>query len=517
MLAEAGEEDQFLGFAIVAVSNAFWRDSFAATPFGRRLLLLPHCMRRQAQCRGRYHDGELSCAGCGACDIERILRRAHELGYEVRVAEGTPVTLRLLISGACDAVLGVACMDSLEQAFRYVRQAGIPNLGVPLLVDGCEDTQADTDRILEYLELRSDTESPPSLETRPRSYLPLLRMGEDLFAAGTLESLLKQARVPGRDAAADPTYGEALTWLREGGKRFRPFMVLAAHAALRPLPEAFRERMPVLDTFGAGTCMLAVAVEALHKASLAHDDIADSDLFRYGRPTLHHRLGIGPALNIGDLLIGAGYRLLQTGALELGGDTALRLLDALSLAHVRLCRGQGCELSWTGTGASPTPLEVLRIYALKTSPGFAIALLAGAAAAGMDEAMADTIQRFSRDFGVAYQIRNDLDDLFSFSDDKRVSGQDSLAGRPTLLRAFARQLGAAAEEEEAVLRAVAAGNVMSEARLDALRTFYENCGAWERCRELCDRYRDRALECAAACPSPEFGRFLSFVVDVILT
>ena len=42
----------FLGYAMTAVSNAFWRDQFAAVPFSRRLLLLPHCLRHADACRG---------------------------------------------------------------------------------------------------------------------------------------------------------------------------------------------------------------------------------------------------------------------------------------------------------------------------------------------------------------------------------------------------------------------------------------------------------------------------------
>ena len=56
---------------------------------------------------------------------------------------------------------------------------------------------------------------------------------------------------------------------------------------------------------------VAMAIEAFHKASLVHDDIQDDDLFRYGRETLHRSEGLGPAINIGDYLIGLGYRLVE--------------------------------------------------------------------------------------------------------------------------------------------------------------------------------------------------------------
>ena len=51
-------------------------------------------------------------------------------------------------------------------------------------------------------------------------------------------------------------------------------------------------------------------MECFHKASLIHDDIEDDDAQRYGEPTLHVEHGVPVALNVGDLLIGEGYRLL---------------------------------------------------------------------------------------------------------------------------------------------------------------------------------------------------------------
>ena len=52
----------------------------------------------------------------------------------------------------------------------------------------------------------------------------------------------------------------------------------------------------------------ALAMEVFHKASLVHDDIQDNDPYRYGQETLHRRYGVGTAINVGDYLIGMGYR-----------------------------------------------------------------------------------------------------------------------------------------------------------------------------------------------------------------
>ena len=60
----------------------------------------------------------------------------------------------------------------------------------------------------------------------------------------------------------------------------------------------------------------ALSIEAFHKASLVHDDIEDDDIFRYGRATLHRQYGVGTAINVGDYLIGLGYRLVDLQVLR---------------------------------------------------------------------------------------------------------------------------------------------------------------------------------------------------------
>ena len=121
-----------------------------------------------------------------------------------------------------------------------------------------------------------------------------------------------------------------------------------------------------------------MAMEAFHKASLVHDDIQDNDPYRYGQETLHRRYGVGAAINVGDYLIGLGYRLISQSRKVLGADVASDILDRLASAHLRLCEGQGAELRWTGPDAVKlTALDAMKLYALKTSPAFEAALYAG--------------------------------------------------------------------------------------------------------------------------------------------
>jgi geranylgeranyl pyrophosphate synthase len=93
-----------------------------------------------------------------------------------------------------------------------------------------------------------------------------------------------------------------------------------------------------------------------------HDDIQDDDDFRYGVPTLHRAYGTATAINIGDYLIGLGYRLVSHEAKSLGYDVVGDILDRLAEAHLRLSEGQGAELLWRDSrNKQLTSADALRI------------------------------------------------------------------------------------------------------------------------------------------------------------
>jgi geranylgeranyl diphosphate synthase, type II len=112
-----------------------------------------------------------------------------------------------------------------------------------------------------------------------------------------------------------------------------------------------------------------MAIEAFHKASLVHDDIEDDDQYRYGQETLHRRYDLGTAINVGDHLIGLGYRLVSSARNEIGAEAAADILDRMSAAHVKLCDGQGAEMAWQSKpNAELTPLDALQIYTPENLP-----------------------------------------------------------------------------------------------------------------------------------------------------
>ncbi|MEO2027626.1 MAG: polyprenyl synthetase family protein [Fuerstiella sp.] len=512
LLKQMGLPEKFLGFAMVMIGNFFWKQQFLAIPFERRMLLLPHCLKHAEGCPAEYSEFGLDCERCGACSIADYKVRAEQLGYKVLVAEGSPVVLKIIVSGHIDGILGVACLNVLEKAIDKILIAGVPSYAVPLHSGDCMNTTLDEAWVWDVLDKYEPLPRKPTA-----SYVPLMRASTRTFE-NDIERL--RPRIRTKDAAKKDspvafTESVAYDWLANGGKRFRPFITLAAwHAASGADMLTAGDPTPEIPD---SVAKVAMAIEAFHKASLVHDDIQDDDQFRYGRDTLHREHGIGQAINIGDHLIGIGYRLIHSSR-DLDPEIALDIADSMSTAHIRLCDGQGAEMSWQ---KSPdwniTPLDALQIYSLKTSPAFHAALYAGLRLAKHELASSTEVASFCRHVGVAFQILNDLKDWQGDRDNKLKSGQDALALRPTVLLALA--LKDADREQRQVLQDVLSGkfdDLPEEVRVDRLRVIFDSCDVFEKAETLVERSQERAEAIVANIEDERIQALLRFFVETVL-
>jgi geranylgeranyl pyrophosphate synthase len=502
---------QYTGFAAVCLSNEFWREQLMAIDFSRRLLLLPHCLKHAEGCPADYDEFGLDCRKCGACSVADFKTKAEDLGYKVLVAEGTPIVLKIIVSGHIDGVVGVSCLNVLEKAIDKVLQVGVPSIAVPLLSSNCKDTSVDEDWVMDVIGLRT---APP--EKKTKTYVHLMRAANHLFNGDFDRLIPSQRAVAANGAAAFAPLAQteeiARDWLKHGGKRFRPFITLAAYDALKGGQGVFGEDKIQLPD---GVRRVTLAIETFHKASLVHDDIEDDDAYRYGRETLHRQHGLGAAINIGDYLIGLGYRLAARDRKELGGDCAADVTGKLADAHLKLSEGQGAELLWRNARTkSLSPLDALKIYALKTAPAFEAALYAGVRLAGSSDAYEKMIGEFSRHLGVAFQILNDLKDWEPDADNKLLAGQDAMAARPTLLLALA--LEASSPADRRALLDLLEQPTRDESALELIRGVYDRAQVFDKAEKLVEKYRARAEAVADEVEPPELRELLYFLVDTVL-
>jgi geranylgeranyl diphosphate synthase type II len=201
-----------------------------------------------------------------------------------------------------------------------------------------------------------------------------------------------------------------------GGARIRPQLCLAVAAACG-------EDAPALSEAAAA------AIELLHCASLAHDDMPcfdDADL-RRGRPTVHKAWGEPLALLAGDGLIVMAFEALGRGAEGCSPAQASRLPALLSL--VARCTGATEGIVGGQAWECEPRVDLSRYQQAKTGALFVASTCAGALAAGQSAA---PWARLGECLGEAYQVADDIRDVLGDAVllGKPV-GQDAQHGRPS--------------------------------------------------------------------------------------
>jgi geranylgeranyl pyrophosphate synthase len=470
-----GLDRKFENYAAILVNNAAWRDTLARIPYERRLLLLPKCLRVEEKCPAPFDEFGLLCKECGLCSIQDLTVEAERLGYAVLVAEGSAIVRQMIETGKIEGIVGVSCINVLEKCFPHLEAAAVPGMAIPLLQDDCVNTTVDLDWVWDVIHLSA----------RDKTYrLDLDALRRDVqgwFAPERLAEIL--------GAPADETSRLAHDWLARAGKRWRPYLAVCAALALRA------DRGEETPATSPDIQKLAAAIECFHKASLVHDDIEDGDARRYGEPSLHAEVGVPIALNVGDFLLGEGYRLI--GELEAEAAVRVEALRIAAAGHRALSRGQGEELSWTRRPRPLASLEVLEIFRQKTAPAFEVALRMGACLGGADAETHEVLRRYSESLGIAYQVRDDLEDFTGEAD-----SDDAASPRPSLILAIAHK-----RAPERI--AVAAGDP------EALRRIVRECGAVEKAGELLEAYKEEAIRSLRFLSSPTLKGLLRRVVGKI--
>ncbi|WP_419188334.1 polyprenyl synthetase family protein [Stieleria bergensis] len=532
-LEEADLPESYLGWIMVMISGSFWRHELQAVPPERRLFLLPHCLKHAEGCPAEYDEFGMNCKECGACSIADFRGLAEDMGYRVLVAEGSPVVMKIIVGGYVDAVIGVACLNVLEKAIDKVLLAGIPCMAVPLLSSDCRNTKVDEPWVDQMIR----TPYVPAKQ-QTRSYVHLMRAASDLFQPEHLDDVVPRVREK-QPVGGDPLTAQAVAemdavsatehiaydFLTRGGKHSRPFITLAAYDAMAGGDCTGHEAAKSLAELPESVRRAAMSIETFHKASLVHDDIEDDDAFRYGQPSLHKTFGTPTAINVGDYLVGLGYRMIsdRPGMSASSSEAQLDVLDCLAAAHMRLGEGQGAELLWRdGTELHLTPLDALKIYALKTSPAFEAALFSGIRL-GCDKVpdadpkeYRDAIRTFSRNLGVAFQILNDLGDFAGDDHNKMMAGQDLFGGRPTLLWALALESLNPTSKDKLLALASPECELPAAARLNQVRALYDKAGVFETALRLVDKHQQRAEQVADQIEPEALRRLLYYLVDTVL-
>lgn len=218
---------------------------------------------------------------------------------------------------------------------------------------------------------------------------------------------------------------EAMNYsLFAGGKRIRPVIMLLV---CDMLSGDENEVMP-----------FACAMEMIHTYSLIHDDLPamDNDDYRRGKLTNHKKYGEAIAILAGDALLNKAFETV-TSAVYKDSSRAIKAMSVLSKSSGTegMIGGQTVDIESEGKKISPD--ELLYLHLLKTgaiirSSGVIGAIMAGA---GGDEIKA--VDDYCKNFGIAFQIQDDLLDILGNEEILgKATGSDSANEKTTFVTLY---------------------------------------------------------------------------------
>lgn len=286
--------------------------------------------------------------------------------------------------------------------------------------------------------------------------------------------------------------------LSVGGKRIRPTFVLLsnqmfggdADAALRP----------------------AMGIEVFHNFTLVHDDIMDKADKRRGRDTVHVKWNENTAILSGDAMLSEAYELMCSAKPEL-----LPSLLALFSKTVReVYEGQQFDIDFENRTDVSTA-EYMSMIRLKTAVLLAGALKVGAILAGASEKDADLIYEYGIGIGLAFQIKDDLLDVYGDTAKfgKNIGG-DILCNKKTYLLTTALTT-ADAESKAELLKWINAVNPNPAEKIKAVTEIFTKLGIDKIAEVEMKKQYDYALKALSdiSVNAPEKQVFESIAKDLL--
>lgn len=288
-----------------------------------------------------------------------------------------------------------------------------------------------------------------------------------------IESYLNAFKFP---QAPENLYGPLDYFLGLGGKRLRPVLtLLSAELGGKNADEAIHA---------------AAAIELFHNFSLIHDDIMDNAPIRRGLPTVHEKWNSNIAILSGDVLLVKAYELLSNQ----NNDHIPALYKLFNKTAIEVCEGQQMDMDFEDRN-NVSISEYLEMIRLKTSVLLGCALEFGFIISNQTENNRKYIYDFGVNLGIAFQIQDDILDLFG--DPEKVGkqvGGDVKSNKKTLLYLVAEDLCKDLNNNE--LNKLKSIKDLDKKVLET-QIFYRDLGVLDKTKTYLDSYFEKAMKSLA--------------------
>jgi len=217
--------------------------------------------------------------------------------------------------------------------------------------------------------------------------------------------------------------------LLAGGKRLRPILMIETYESFGGDADEILE--------------LALSMEMIHTYSLIHDDLPamDNDDYRRGNLTNHKVFGEDIAILAGDGLLNLAYETMIEWAMkQTNKENALNAISFISKSagYQGMIGGQSVDVLSEGKKINVDVLEYIQEN--KTSALIQASMIAPVLALGCDDLILKNIKNYSKQIGIAFQIRDDiLDEISTFEKLGKDIGSDVDQCKNTYLSFYSKE------------------------------------------------------------------------------
>ena len=273
-----------------------------------------------------------------------------------------------------------------------------------------------------------------------------------------------------------------------GGKRLRPMICMLSAEVVGGDYKDTREAF--------------LALELIHNGTLVHDDIIDEDLFRRGTPSVQVKYDAKRAVLTGDALLSLGLKY----ASMTGNPKVVHMLAETALKMV-----QGVALQTFFRRKKVAENTYLKINYLKSGSLFECAAALGSIVSSDKPEDYEALGQFGRNFGDAYQIRDDICGVYAETKHDDLSRIDLLNGDVTLPLIYALESEEISKQDVSTLMMLYLGE-KETADIEEIRRIYEESGALKRSIK---KMKDNARESIRWLEKFEDSKAKSFLTHLV--
>ena len=250
-----------------------------------------------------------------------------------------------------------------------------------------------------------------------------------------------------------------------GGKRIRPIIVFL-------ISKIMSNEKKIIES--------AAIIELIHAATLLHDDVVDQSDLRHNINTANKLWGNDSAVLVGDFLYSRAFELI----VEINRE---RVYKILAETTNKISQGEVMQLMYKEKIIEDKEKYIEIVY-LKTGKLFEASALVAMDIAGSNH---DWAKQFGKNFGIAYQLRNDYLDYFG--DDNETGkniAEDLSEGKSTLplIHSYINSN----TNDKSIIENIFNNKILSDT--DKLREIFIKNGSDKYTLEAIDTYTQNAID-----------------------